>query len=495
MGAVTHGAVRPPSVAGAFYTDDVEALRLQVEGFLDRAGTPTGPIRAAVAPHAGYSYSGAVAAKSLKAIGLRPPRRVILLGPSHYVGFEGGALPSEEITAFATPLGNVTIDRAAVTRLRRDPDFGGPTQAHDREHSLEVELPFLQTVAPDARIVPILVGANTDREACRRMARALTSLIDDDTVVVVSSDFTHHGARYGYAPFDGDRLLGEELLELGRQTADRLAALDADGFWYQVEVSGDTVCGRRPLEVLMELLGHAFTGSGSVVEVTTSGEVTGSYDLSVTYASVVFSGAWKPWEAQQQPPGLGDLDAAQGATMLSLARASLHTHLAHDGALAEWFSKHGGDRRLDALAGAFVTVHNTGRRALQEGRLRACMGVIEAAQPAVDAVVSAAVSAAHDPRFPPLKLDELDEVALEVSLLSPSERVPGPQAIRVGVHGVVLSKGRHRAVFLPQVAPEQGWDRDEMLDHLAVKAGLPADGWRRGAEFEVFTAQVFSEDS
>jgi AmmeMemoRadiSam system protein A len=142
-----------------------------------------------------------------------------------------------------------------------------------------------------------------------------------------------------------------------------------------------------------------------------------------------------------------------------------------------------------------VTVNNTGRRAETEGRLRACMGIIEAREPLVEAIVSAAVSAAHDPRFPPLTAEELDEMELEVSVLSPTSQVAGPEAIEVGRHGVVLSKSGRRAVFLPQVAPEQGWTRDEMLSHLARKAGLPADAWRQGATFEVFTAQVIEEGS
>ena len=227
--------------------------------------------------------------------------------------------------------------------------------------------------------------------------------------------------------------------------------------------------------------------------VTTSGHVTGSFDLSVTYASIVYNGKWKSWATGTPAPELDDLSHAEEEALLELARATLHTHLAHDGSLAEWFESHGHDPGLESLAGAFVTVHNTGRRAEREGRLRACMGVIEARQSALDAVVSAAVSAAHDPRFPPLGLEELDDVEIEVSVLSPARRVPGPDSVQVGVHGVVLSKGGRRAVFLPQVAPEQGWDRDEMLNHLSQKAGLPADGWRRGAKFEVFTAQVFGE--
>ena len=486
-------SVRPPAVAGAFYTHDPQALRLQVAEFIEQAGQQVAPIRAAVAPHAGYVYSGPTAATALAGIGAADPDRIILLGPSHHMAFSGGALPSKDLTAFATPLGKVSIDQEAIARLRGDPDFQGPAGAHDQEHSLEVELPFLQIVAPGARIVPVLVGVNTDRETSRRMARTLAGLLDERTVVVASSDFTHHGARYGYAPFEGHEDLGGDLIRLGRATADRLAAVDPDGFWYQVEVSGDTVCGRRPLAVLMELLSHAFDGTGSVVGVTTSGHASGSFELSVTYASVVYTGGWKSWTAETPAPKLGDLSRAQEEALLELARATLQSHLAHDWALAEWFETHADDSGLESLAGAFVTVHNTGRRAKRDGRLRACMGVIEARQPALDAVVSAAVSAAHDPRFPPLDQTELDEVQLEVSVLSPAKRVPGPDSVQVGMHGVVLSKGGRRAVFLPQVAPEQGWNRDQMLDHLSQKAGLPADGWRRGAEFEVFTAQVFGE--
>jgi AmmeMemoRadiSam system protein A len=247
--------------------------------------------------------------------------------------------------------------------------------------------------------------------------------------------------------------------------------------------------------VLGELLDHAFTGSGSAPALTTSGHVSGSFDVSVTYATVVFAGSWKAWTDDAPAPRLGTLSAEEKAGLLELARATLHSHLTHDAALASWFSAHGGDPAWRAAAGAFVTVHNTGRRAETEGRLRACMGIIEAREPLVDAVVSAAVSAAHDPRFPELTAKELDAVELEISVLSPTSRVPGPEAIDVGRHGVLLTKGARRAVFLPQVATEQGWTREQMLDQLARKAGLPADAWRQGATFEVFTAQVFAEGS
>lgn len=443
-------------------------------------------------PHAGYVYSGAVAARAFATLDPAKVRRVILLGPSHHRRFAGGALPGRNIRAFATPLGEVVLDREALAVLRESAEFGGPSEAHGPEHSLEVELPFLQLMVPEARIVPVLVGSDTDLEQARLLARQLASLLDSETVVVASSDFTHHGARYRWTPFD-EPDLGTQLVALGRATAGRLAAVDPEGFWQQVEVSGDTVCGARPLAVLVELLAHSFDGSGDVLEVTTSGHVSGNWDLSVTYAAVSFRGSWKPWRDPGPPPPLEELTAAQGAELVALARAALQSFLLHDGSLADWYaSPHDADS-LRSPAGAFVTLKNTGRRAAEKGPLRACMGVIEARQPLGDAVIQSAVSAARDPRFPHLEPAELNHVTVEVSALSAAHRVAGPEAIEVGRHGVILSKGNHRALFLPQVATEQGWDRATMLDYLARKAGLPTDGWRRGAFFEVFTAQVFGE--
>jgi AmmeMemoRadiSam system protein A len=310
---------------------------------------------------------------------------------------------------------------------------------------------------------------------------------------VVSTDFSHHGRGYSWAPFPNDGRLGDRLLELGTRTAERVAAVDPDGFWQQVEVSGDTVCGKRPVGIVTELLDHAFEGSGRVDGVTTSGHVSGSFEQSVTYAAMSFDGKWTSWRDEPAEPKLGQLSDAEKTAVLELARATLKTHLLHDSSLAEWYAGHVVEGSLAATSGAFVTMHNQGKKARKHGRLRACMGVIEAREPLVDAVIHSAVSAAHDPRFPELSAAELDEIHLEVSILSPPEAVSSAREIEVGTHGVLLHKSGRSAVFLPQVAPEQGWDRDTMLDHLSRKAGLSRDAWRSGATFEVFTAEVFAE--
>ncbi len=484
--------VRRPAVAGSFYPGDAATLARDVRGYLAGGSRGAAPV-AVIAPHAGYVFSGSTAGTAFAGLAGSRARRVILLGPSHRASFSGAALPASGVRAFATPLGEVPVDRDTVDALRRLDDFRGPAAAHDGEHCLEVQLPFLQETVGAPAIVPILIGHATDRAAAARIARALQPYVDEHTVVVVSSDFTHHGAAYGYAPFPEKPSLGPRLVRLARATAGRAAAVDPDGFWYQVETSGDTVCGARPITVLLELLAHAFHGSGTVTGVTTSGEVSGDWHQTVAYAAVAFSGTWSGWREPAPAPEVRELDEGEQRSALDLARATLATYLGHGEQLAEWFAAHPERGVLESAAGLFVTLNNAPAAAAQRGRLRGCIGVMEAREPLVDGIVHTAVSAAHDPRFPPLAESELPHVELELSILSPMRPVPGFESIEVGTHGVLLSKRGHRAVFLPQVATEWGWDRETMLTQLSLKAGLGPDEWRRGADFEVFTAQVFGE--
>ncbi len=493
LASTVRADVRQPAVAGGFYPGEKRELEQQVAEFL--RGGPPGAAQplAVIVPHAGYVFSGATAGKVFAALKGAAVKRVILLGPSHHMAFTGGALPPKRTTAFATPLGEMPIDAVAVETLRRAAGFGGPAEAHGPEHSLEVELPFLQMTVGNVPIVPILVGNVTDLDAAADMARALAPLLTEGTILVVSSDFTHHGPPYSHTPFARDAKLGATLLDLGRATAERAAAIDARGFTDQVDISDDTVCGVRPITVALELLQHAFTGSGKLLALTTSGEVSGNWTQVVTYAGVSFTGAWSAWRDAEQPPSLGTLTESEQKAALALARATLDSYLNHGPALARWFAEHPALGNLAAPAGVFVTLHNTGAKEKHLGRLRGCIGTMEARERLVDAIVHNAISVAHDPRFPAFESDELPAADLEISVLSPMRPVPGPDAIKLGVHGVTIAKGGHRAVFLPQVATETGWDVDTFLSQLSLKAGLDANAWRSGMEFQVFTAQVFGE--
>jgi len=488
------GSVLRPSPGRAFYPGDPTTLRGEVEGFLG-AGEGGAPAAiAVVAPHAGYVFSGATAGRAFAALRGAAPSRVILLGPSHHVGFSGGALPDPSLTAFATPLGEVPLDLEALARLRRDRDFDGPASAHGPEHSLEVELPFLLVAVPGAKLVPVLVGGNTNLATATAMAKALAPLLGSGTVVVASSDFTHHGPAYRWAPFAIDASLPQRLERQARVTAGRAAAVDPRGFWDQVEISGDTICGAGPITVLLELLRHAADARGEVTGVATSADASGDLRQLVAYAGLAFHGTWRSWRDDPPTASVGTLSPEQGRALVALARATLESHLVHDAALAEWFGTHSVGDTMRAPAGVFVTINNTGARARMEGKLRGCIGSILPREALVDAVVHSAESAAHDPRFPALAAEELPGVELEVSVLTPPQAIAGPDQIVLGRDGIILSRGGRAAVFLPQVAPEQGWDVETTLSHLARKAGLPADGWR-GASFEVFTAQVFEEGS
>lgn len=478
--------VRPPAVAGSFYPSSPSQLEQQVERFL-AVGADGSPCLAVIAPHAGYVFSGATAGYAFAR--LHPEvSRVILLGPSHFRSFSGGALPSPHLSAFATPLGEVPLDGEAIERLREHALFSGPEQAHDPEHCLEVELPFLQKKLPHARIVPVLVGSQTTLEQTEDMARALAGLLSPETAVVVSSDFTHHGRAYGYVVFPETPELDARLKLRAERTAGRAVALDVRGFWHQVEVSDDSVCGARPIAVLLQLLAHGFSGSGKLLHLATSGEVSGDWHQVVTYVAAGFEGQWRPWR-EDPAPAAAPLTEEEREALLALARATMETHLTRGEQLALWFASHTPTPTLLAPQGAFVTLHT-----LPERKLRGCIGLLKPLGSLVDTVIHAAVQVLYDPRFPAVRFAELASLEVEISVLSPPQPVAGAGAIRLGEHGVILKKGAHSAVFLPQVADETGWDLETFLSRLAQKAGLPPDAWR-SAELSVFTAQVFSEPS
>jgi hypothetical protein len=407
--------------------------------------------------------------------------------------YSGAALPEEGLRAFATPLGDVALDREALACLKGFPLFRGPSQAHAGEHCLEVELPLLQESIGDFLLVPILIGPATAVETAREVARHLADLLDAETAMVVSTDFTHHGRSYGFTPFPRDGHLGDRLLMLGRATADRAAAMDPRGFFHQVEVSGDSVCGAAPVQVLLELLAHGFSGTGEVLEVTTSAAVSGTWDQVVTYCAVAFHGRWQAWREPPVAPPLGALTAREGEALTALGRATLGSLLRHDESLAHWFAGHDVTGNLLAEGGVFVSLDRRPDYLGGDRRLRGCIGAIEPHGTLVDAVIHNASAAARDPRFPPLEAHELATLQVEVSVLSPFSRVADPADIVMGQHGVLLSRGNHRALFLPQVAIETGWDRGRFLSQLALKAGLPRDAWHSGADLQTFTAQVFAE--
>ena len=471
-------AVRRYLTTGPWYPADAPTLnRLLGSCFRDVVPVvPPGRVRGLVVPHAGLLHSGSIAARAFVHLqDRRDIRRVILLGVSHASTFHGACVST--FSANSTPLGEVPVDREIIARLARMPGFRVDNAVMQREHSLENQLPFLQRVLSGSgfNIVPILFGRmNPDEFAA--MAGTIGRYVDRHTVVVASSDLTHYGSRFGFAPFP--EKTAERLHELDQDMLARIIDLDHNGYVRYFRRTRMTMCGFVPVGVWMRLFSrgrHRLHLAGYA----TSGDENGNYSLSVGYGAVV--------AAEKENRTM--LSAREKRGLLVLARHTLEH--AFSGVEDEEILLKGITLtpNLKRRSGVFVT--------LKKGeRLRGCIGAIVGAHPLYQGVIRNARNAAfHDPRFSRLKKSELEGLRIEISVMTPLQPIDDYRRIRLGVDGVVIRMGRNGAVYLPQVATETGWGLDEFLESLCRKAGLAGRSYLSGRmEFHVFQAQVFSEE-
>lgn len=488
------------NLAGAWYPADPAEVRAAIEGWLAAAPAPAddAPVCGLIVPHAGHAYSGAIAAQAFRRVGDRRPSRIVVMGPAHRVAIRL-RIATPEAPVYRTVLGGVEIDADLARRLRAYPVFTGDAGALPGEHSVEIQLPFLQILWPGVPVTTLVCGT-LDDHAVHEVAAALRAELDPDALLVISTDFTHYGPDFGFAPFD-EAEAPERVRALDFAAFDAVRAHDPRALRGMIEETGATICGRDPLAVLAALLAPEQTVELCAYD--TSGRLTGDADHSVSYLSAVVHGRWaqakdpaaapRSAEADEAEAGADEegrlhLDAAARADLLRLARAVIAARL--EGRSAPRLADLGirSTPALRQVAGAFVTLH-------KHGELRGCIGEIEPTRAVVEAVRDQALNAAfRDPRFEPLRPDELDEIEIEISALSVPHDIPSWEEFEPGVHGIILGLGRRSAVFLPQVATEQDWDRETTLSHLAVKAGCEPDAWRDpDARFAVFEAVVFHE--
>jgi len=468
--------VRPAYCAGRWYPGSRELLTRQVDDLLKRAS----PVRisgkpvAVISPHAGYQFSAAVAAAGYRCLQGHTYKRVIGLAFSHQhaKAYQGVAV-QREFAAYRTPLGEVPIDREIVARLWQNKDLFVWHPEIDRgEHSLELQLPFLQRVLEDFRLVPLLVGCMSASDYAEA-ARAIVPWVDEDTLLVASSDFTHFGPNYGYQPFNQD--VPTRLRELGDNAAAPLLKCDFDGFVDHLARTGDSICGQGPIQLLLRILSMQGPAKGVRAAYDTSGNMIGDWNNSVTYQSFVFI---------RQPPAL---DERCRAELLRMARQTVAARL--KGEKLPEVDAGSLPAALRADGACFVTLKN-------HGQLRGCIGNLEARGPLYRAVIDNAVLACQDSRFvyDPVTPKELDELNIEISHLTPMKRVRNTGEIIVGRHGLVIAWGGRSGVLLPQVASEYGWTREQFLARTCHKAGLPLDAWKRSdAQIYSFEAEVFRE--
>ncbi|MDZ4197949.1 MAG: AmmeMemoRadiSam system protein B [Kiritimatiellia bacterium] len=467
-------------LAGFWYTDRPDQLRREIAVLLDRvpAADLPEPLAALILPHAGYAYSGEVAATGIRLLHNRRFRRVLVLGPSHRVALpDAAAVP--DATHFKTLFGEIPLDVKALDLLRQAPGFGSSSRTDCGEHSVEILFPLLQFALNDFQLVPVVVGQLSDA-AVSRLANALRPLLDRETLLVVSTDFTHYGPRFDYTPFEKEIPRRIEALDQG--AFDRIRQKDLDGFRAHVRETGATICGRDSISLLLALIGEGQQVHQLAYDM--SGNQTGDYENTVSYLSAAVTGPWT--KSASQPPrdpasGLGEADQR---ALLRQVRERIEARLDPSSPPASALPDSPALRRS---AGVFVTLH-------RNGELRGCIGEIEPRRPLVEAVADHAIHAAFgDPRFPPLAPEEWPDVEIEISVLTPPREIDSWEQIEIGRHGIFLHKRGRSAVFLPQVATEQGWDLPTTLAYLSRKAGLSSDAWREGARLDVFEAQIIRE--
>lgn len=454
---------REPAVAGLFYPRDPAVLARVVDTCLAEARStpPPGELKALICPHAGYPYSGPVAASGYKLLEGRSYDTVVVLGPSHYAVLGAGSITNA--TVYRTPLGDVPISpkarqlaslppfalepRCLVQRPGWWREASHPPSREDKadtwEHSVEVEVPFLQRTLKHFALVPVVCGEFEPERA----ARALTRILDDHTLIVVSSDLSH------YHPYAGAR-------ELDRRTITAIGRLDPDG------VTDEGACGHTPIRTLL-VLARRQGWKAQLLDARNSGDTAGGRSRVVGYAAIAFYTPRAP---------SAHTTAAQRRFLLDLARRTVRA-AATAGRVPE-APPSGLDPRLTRDAACFVTL-------TKQGSLRGCIGSLAARGPLYrDVIENARNAALRDPRFPAVSAREVDDLEIEISVLTEPQPLFFSSAedllrkLHPGFDGVVLQIGRCGATYLPQVW-EQIPDKVDFLNSLAEKAGCAPSDWRR----------------
>ena len=469
--AVHAGVAKKADLAGKWYSSSESTLSSVLDSYLESAKPKPvgGKIRAIIVPHAGLMYSGPVAAYAYRAVQEEKYGTVIILGFCHRKSFDGISVYKEGY--FETPLGPLAIDSSLASDIiSRNKKIIFRPDAFENENSIELELPFIKKVLPDSKIVPVAFGSS-DFDYCNILADILADVLGkrEDVLLVVSTDMSH------YRTYDDARRIDLQSVELLRDFKAREI--------HEKSVIGEQLfCGYMPVATALLACKKIGAGKISILQYANSGDVTGDRQRVVGYLSAAIY-----QDEGEEEKGEGMLNETQRKKLLEIARNTIKTYL-ETGKVPEIKES---DPLFNKELGAFVTLH-------KGGRLRGCIGNIIGRGPLYLTVRSMAVeSATGDPRFPKVTLNELDDIDIEISVLSELEKTTDINQIEMGVHGVLIRKGFSSGVFLPQVATETGWSREEFLSRLcADKAGLLPDAWKTGeADIYIFTAEVFGENA
>ncbi|MBN1638610.1 MAG: AmmeMemoRadiSam system protein B [Ignavibacteriales bacterium] len=468
---------RQPVFAGQFYPSDKKELENTLKELFNSAVPRQEDIKvlAIISPHAGYIYSGEVAASSFNQIDRNKNyQNIFILASSHRIAFEGASIYSQG--DFITPLGNVKVNTELANSLVESYDFfSSRKDAHISEHSLEVQLPFLQYVmTKDFQIIPIVIGAQTV-ETCEKIAEALKPYLNENNLFIISTDFSH------YPDYENAKVVDEITADgiCSNSTNILVNTLNSNAKKNIPELA-TSLCGWSSVLTLLFITEEIDNIEYQKLLYKNSGDSkTGDKNKVVGYYSIIVTK-----NNMEEEMGF-QLNDDEKKELLKIARNTLELYLDNGKIPEVEVAKL--SENLKTKCGAFVTLH-------KDGDLRGCIGRFDASSPLYSVVQNMAIaSSTQDPRFYPVTRDELDECEIEISVLTPMKKIKSIDEILLGKHGIYIKKGYSTGTFLPQVATETGWTKEEFLGHCAQdKAGIGWTGWKE-ADIYIYEALVFSE--
>lgn len=487
--------IRQPAVAGQFYPSEPEAITDQIQRYVKSvsADKQDDAVRVLIVPHAGYDFSGAVAAYGYKKLERQVVDTAVIISNSHKAYFDGAAMDNNDF--WQTPLGAVEVDKNLAEKLAQaDGSIKYDGAVHRQDHNIEVQLPFLQTVLKNNfKILPIELG-NKDDGAYKKLARALKDNLGNNDIVVISTDLSHYP---GY----------DDANKVDRQTLEKIKSgkiSELESHLNQVASAGyhneqTVLCAPEAVKTAMELAGLAGWDKIEILRYANSGDAPSIGDKTavVGYGAIAIAQSENlkikmenekansdARATSTETTNIDELDSKEQKILLDLAKITVENYI-KTGKISEFNIS---NERLNRKQGAFVTLN-------KDGQLRGCVGqILPGTEPLWQVVRDMAVAAcSEDGRFNPVSEKELSRLVYEISVLSVPEKIDDWRKIELGRDGVIIRKAGRTGVFLPQVAAETGWILEEFLAQLCYqKAGLPPDCYQdKNTEIQIFNAQVF----
>ncbi len=447
-----------------------------------------GKISALLVPHAGYAYSLDTALTAYSQLNKDDYDRVLILAPSHRFPFYN-QVGIEPTARLETPTGDISFDLDFANALKNIEEVVEMPEASKAEHSIHIQMPLIRHFLGDIPVAALMFGKWKYDKSMENFAQEIYNLLNSyengisRTLIILSTDFTHYGASFGYVPFNTD--IKENLYTLDHNVFHSFASQEISLFEKTLKRTGATVCGAIAMKFLLSLLPD--DAEIKKIFYTTSGEMTNDFTNSVSYLSASIVADWTKGFCVRLPEEeikSSKFSPEEQALILDIAKACVDYSVKHKAKPKVDYNTLPPIFKEDMAV--FVTLE-------KNHALRGCIGDIIPQRPLIDSIIERSYSASlEDPRFPPVSPEELPFIDVEVSVLSAPVPTPSYNDIILGTHGIILQKGKNSAVFLPQVPPEQGWTLEETLSHLSQKAGLTSNAWKEDCIFYLFTAEIFN---